>query len=513
MFGRANWAFVSLIVSSFLMVVLLSILAASSLFSPTPVSRLIALLIGAHAVYVLVVYFAWKARLSLCVGWPVVVAALLLRCIMLPAPEVFSDDINRYVWDGRVLAEGINPYQFAPDAPELEFLRDTVWTGINHPTMRTIYPPLAEIIFAGLAIISPSTWFFKLVSVLADVGVVCLVILLAGGSIRKKSHRAGNRIRTGNAVFAGVAYGLNPLPIVETGMCGHLDSLAVLATLSAIYLIHRKRKVLASVLIALGCGIKLLPILILPSVAKRLRFAVVVVPLLLGLLYLPFFSVGLATVETLDAFVRRWEGNAGLFALLKTSIETVIGALSGVSHCSEMIHIEKLDAVATALQGTFFSLHKDGGFDPTAPGAFALQDIALAATKLILGCVMFAAITIATIRRYDPSRAALFIFGTLVVITPVLHPWYLLWVLPLSAVLRFWPFAVLAALSSLAYLPLDYWWSHGVWKLPNWVPWLEWGMFAMAVGVYFILTCNKKGSYNASLGQTDIAVAPKRLVK
>ena len=55
-----------------------------------------------------------------------------------------QDDVYRYVWDGKVQRAGVNPYRFAPDAPQLSALRDTDWARINNRSLPTIYPPLAE---------------------------------------------------------------------------------------------------------------------------------------------------------------------------------------------------------------------------------------------------------------------------------------------------------------------------------------------------------------------------------
>jgi hypothetical protein len=41
-------------------------------------------------------------------------------------PPRSSDDLYRYLWDGRVQAAGINPYRYVPAAPELAGLRDDV---------------------------------------------------------------------------------------------------------------------------------------------------------------------------------------------------------------------------------------------------------------------------------------------------------------------------------------------------------------------------------------------------
>src|ERR1700757_5463687 len=54
----------------------------------------------------------------------VLVFAALLRLTVLFASPYLSDDIYRYVWDGRVQAAGINPYRFVPADPALQGLRD-----------------------------------------------------------------------------------------------------------------------------------------------------------------------------------------------------------------------------------------------------------------------------------------------------------------------------------------------------------------------------------------------------
>ena len=66
---------------------------------------------------------------------------------------MLSDDVYRYVWDGRVQLEGVHPYRYAPVDPALGTLRDAhVFPRINHPEVPTIYPPLAQSLFAGLAL-------------------------------------------------------------------------------------------------------------------------------------------------------------------------------------------------------------------------------------------------------------------------------------------------------------------------------------------------------------------------
>src|SRR4051812_23190448 len=50
--------------------------------------------------------------------------AVLLRAVQFCAAPSLSDDVFRFLWDGRVQAAGINPYLYPPDDPALAGLRD-----------------------------------------------------------------------------------------------------------------------------------------------------------------------------------------------------------------------------------------------------------------------------------------------------------------------------------------------------------------------------------------------------
>ena len=70
---------------------------------------------------------------------------------------VLSDDMYRYVWDGRVQAQGINPYALPPGAPELSALRDdAIWPLINRKWAVTIYPAATQITFAASGASGPT---------------------------------------------------------------------------------------------------------------------------------------------------------------------------------------------------------------------------------------------------------------------------------------------------------------------------------------------------------------------
>ncbi|NRQ37849.1 hypothetical protein HII36_39375, partial [Nonomuraea sp. NN258] len=108
----------------------------------------------------------WARPLVLAGGAAAIATGLL-------GPPGTSTDFYRYVWDGRVQAAGLSPYDRPPADPALAPLRDP-WlfptscpdgrfyplpgggcTRINRPTVHTIYPPLAEAYFLLVARVSP----------------------------------------------------------------------------------------------------------------------------------------------------------------------------------------------------------------------------------------------------------------------------------------------------------------------------------------------------------------------
>ena len=101
------------------------------------------------AFYLAAVALTWRGGLSRRALIGVLAVAALMRLVVLLAPPYLSDDINRYVWDGRVQGAGINPYRYIPADPHLATLRDeTIFPRINRADYApTIYPPVAEYIF------------------------------------------------------------------------------------------------------------------------------------------------------------------------------------------------------------------------------------------------------------------------------------------------------------------------------------------------------------------------------
>lgn len=90
----------------------------------------------------------WMLRAT-SVNWRWILGlAVLARIILLFTEPVLEDDFWRYLWDGRVLAHGFNPYAFKPLDPTLDTLDVAYRHHIGWKQFGTIYPPFSIYIFA-----------------------------------------------------------------------------------------------------------------------------------------------------------------------------------------------------------------------------------------------------------------------------------------------------------------------------------------------------------------------------
>jgi hypothetical protein len=141
----------------------------------------------------------------------ILITAAAARAMLLPATPTLSDDIYRYMWDGRVQEAGIDPYSLSPDDPELAFLRNEAWTRVNFPHLRTIYPPLTELSFRAGEWFGGTPAAHKLIFLLAELLTLLSLALLL-------------RRRKISPLWLA-AYAWHPLVILEIAGQGHNDAL------------------------------------------------------------------------------------------------------------------------------------------------------------------------------------------------------------------------------------------------------------------------------------------------
>ncbi len=240
-------------------------------------------------------------------GLFVVVVAFALRVSVLMTPPTLSDDIYRYVWEGRVIAAGQSPYAFAPSSPELAPLRDAaIHPRVNHPELRTIYPPLAQAGFALVATLSPTVLAMKLWILLHDLALVCVLV-------RWCQKRSGSAL-------AAVAYAWNPLIVAEYAGSGHHDPTALLWLILAFYW-NERRPLASAFALSAAVMVKLLPIVALPFLwrrwSSRARVAAVTVSGA-GLAVFAWLTQGDAS--GLGAYAAQWRNNELVFHYLALAL-------------------------------------------------------------------------------------------------------------------------------------------------------------------------------------------------
>jgi len=196
-------------------------------------------------------------------------------------PPGSSDDMYRYVWDGRVQVSGIDPYRYPPASPELAHLRDGfLWpptsnwcvpggcTLINRPTVPTIYPPVAEAVFVAVDVVSPTGSRERPMQLTMAAFAFGLAIFLwyALRTLGRDPRRA-------------VLWAWCPLVALETGNNAHVEAVAVLLSAVALWLLARARTrrttALGAVVLGLAVATKLTPGLLVPAVLRRRPLTVV----------------------------------------------------------------------------------------------------------------------------------------------------------------------------------------------------------------------------------------------
>jgi alpha-1,6-mannosyltransferase len=195
----------------------LAIYAAAYLHGPFRPGRITAFFGLFGAAFVLSMLATWlilrPAQPSRRLLIVIFIFAGLMNLALLPSKASLSDDMYRYVWDGRVQGNGINPYRFPSSAPELAELRDlAIWGNMNRIGATTIYPPGAQLVFAALwRIVGNSVMGFKLFMVLCVFG--------CGWLLARLLHHFGERPER------VLIFLWSPLVIFEIAESGHVDAL------------------------------------------------------------------------------------------------------------------------------------------------------------------------------------------------------------------------------------------------------------------------------------------------
>jgi hypothetical protein len=355
---------------------------------------------------------AWRGAL---------IVAAALRLVAAAAPPSLSDDVFRYVWDGRVQAAGHHPYKFAPNDSMRAELRDpVVYPRINHPEIPTIYPPLAELLFAGLSFAGLGVTGFKVALGLLDFGVVLALTALLGALSLPRSR--------------AILYAWNPLAIVETAGSGHMEPLGVVLLLLALVWLLEGKPTRAGAAFGAAIQAKLLPLLLVPVFVRRMKTGAVLLTIgVVVALNAPYAIRGPAFGGGLLAYAHRWEHGSAFFPAVRACFERADLA-------------PHLKAAIAWMQSRWGSA--DARLWDLLYGAVWPEELARIA---VFGLAVGWAIA-QSFRPIDAAREARLVLGGAILLAPAFHPWYVLWVLPLAAAGPSRGWLLLGALVPLQYL-------------------------------------------------------------
>ena len=237
---------------------------------------------GFVAVY-LVAALAWLPLIRRFLPLGITIAiAVLLRALLLFHEPFLSGDVYRYLSDGRVSASGGNPYAYTPTDAR-----------ISYPEIRSIYPPLAQLLFR--AVHDLTAW--RLLLMAADVAAI---VLLRG--------------------HGELAYATCPLVLFEGVGNGHIDLLA--GVLLAFALTRR-----SGVAAGLASGLTIIPVAALPALLRLHRDArssvrfLVTLGLTLLLPILPFLDGPI--MPGFRDYATRWIFNSPLYDGVRAIVERV----------------------------------------------------------------------------------------------------------------------------------------------------------------------------------------------
>jgi len=222
-------------------------------------------------------YAAWKIiQYTKFNFWIWAVIGITARVLFLPSIPNLSQDFYRFIWDGRLLVLEINPYIFTPEQLANGLLKATELTSLEAISNAKVliqgmgslnashysnYPPINQLCFALAALVAKT-------SILGSVVVLRIIIIGADLGILYFGKKLLERLNLpAKNIFW---YFLNPFIIIELTGNLHFEGVMLFFVIWSLYMLDKKRWVLAAILLGVSVSVKLLPLLFLPLFYKYL---------------------------------------------------------------------------------------------------------------------------------------------------------------------------------------------------------------------------------------------------
>ena len=285
------------------------------------------------------------------------IAAVVARAALLPMMPNLSDDIYRFVWDGRLLVQGYDPFAYLPSEimrgagnVEAKGIDEDLFGQLNSPDYYTIYPPVNQTVFALAAWLSPTSVYGSAVVIRLVIFVAELITLWLLTRLLNIEYRARNSEYRGKKSISSfiihyslfniysdqnntthpppprrtLLYALNPLVIVELTGNLHFEALMITFVLASVYLLRQPKPVGSGVAMALAVCTKLVPLILLPLLLQRLGrkkalLFYAVVGITTAVLFFPLVTPELIAgmQDSIGLYFQKFEFNASIYYLVR----------------------------------------------------------------------------------------------------------------------------------------------------------------------------------------------------
>ena len=256
---------------------------------------------------------------------------ILFRLLFLFATPNLSQDFYRFIWDGRMLLEGLNPYLSLPETfiqqgtyPISEANELYLGMGEMNGSHYTNYPPINQLCFFIAALFSSKSVFgavivLRVIIILADLG-----ILYFGKKLLERLNLPAKNI---------FWYALNPFIIIEMTGNLHFEPVMLFFLIWSFYKLHQQKWIFAAILLACSISVKLIPLLFLPLFYqwfiknepnwligfKKLSLFYAVTLSTIIILFLPFYSSEFIEnyANSVGLWFRNFEFNASFYYIFR----------------------------------------------------------------------------------------------------------------------------------------------------------------------------------------------------
>lgn len=242
--------------------------------------------------------------------------AIVFRLSLLLLIPNLSEDVFRFIWDGKIWLNRLDSYAILPSeaiGERYNGLSQELFNQLNSPGYYTIYPPINQLLFY-IAALSKSTLgsiiIIRIFILAAEIGTVLLLPKVL------KQHHLNPR--------CVIWYALNPLVILELSGNLHFEAFVIFFTLATLYFFNKGENNKSAIATGLAIAFKLIPLILLWGIVRKIShrnwitYCLLALSILILTLIPLLFSDALKGIITSSAlYFKSFEFNASVYYLVR----------------------------------------------------------------------------------------------------------------------------------------------------------------------------------------------------